>query len=91
MNHSLQNNELQQKLMQTRHLYQQTRWVFYAIFIACGLAFVLGLIWMNIIAIASGVISALLFAMAYLGVIMVFDENIQELQHKLDQSHTPVA
>lgn len=85
---STETNNFQQKLAHTSRLYQQTRWAFYAIFILCGLTFVLGLLWMNVIAMATGVISALLFAMAYLGVIMVFDENLQELRDKLAQHNT---
>ena len=91
MTQTIEKLNFDQQLAHTQNVYKQVRWTFYTIFALCGLIFILGLIWMNVIAIASGFISAMMFAMAYLGVIMVFDENIKELQNKINSNTKSIA
>ncbi|MCO6526391.1 MULTISPECIES: hypothetical protein [Snodgrassella] len=83
---AIADNELSRQLTQKEQKFKRVKFYFNVIFALCCLVFALGLVWMNVMAIASSFITAMMFGMAYLGVIMIFDEDIKEIKHKLEKS-----
>ncbi|WP_239324763.1 hypothetical protein [Snodgrassella gandavensis] len=79
-------NELRVQLAQKEQKFKRVKFYFNVIFVLCFLVFALGLLWMNVMAIASSFITAMMFGMAYLGVIMIFEEDINEIKIKLEKT-----
>lgn len=84
-------NELSVQLAHKEQKFKRVKFYFNVIFALCFLAFALGLVWMNTMAIASSFITAMMFGMAYLGVIMIFEEDIKELKIKLEKTQSVSA
>ncbi|PIT14555.1 hypothetical protein BGI32_07440 [Snodgrassella alvi] len=84
-------NELSVQLAQKEQKFKRVKFYFNVIFALCFLVFALGLLWMNVMAIASSFITAMMFGMAYLGVIMIFEEDINEIRIKLEETAEKTA
>ncbi|MCX8749662.1 hypothetical protein J3U75_09840 [Snodgrassella sp. B3088] len=78
--------DLSEQLTHKEKKFKRVKFYFNAIFALCFIVFALGLVWMNVMAIASSFITAMMFGMAYLGVIMIFEEDIKEIKIKLEKS-----
>jgi hypothetical protein len=83
---AIASNELSVQLTQKEQKFKRVKLWFNVIFALCFLVFALGLVWMNVMAIASSFITAMMFGMAYLGVIMIFEEDINEIKTKLEKT-----
>lgn len=78
--------DLSKQLMHKEQKFKRVKFYFNVIFALCFIVFALGLVWMNVMAIASSFITAMMFGMAYLGVIMIFEEDIKEIKIKLEKT-----
>lgn len=88
---STNSNELSVQLAHKEQKFKRVKFYFNVIFALCFLVFAVGLVWMNTMAIASSFITAMMFGMAYLGVIMIFEEDIKELKIKLEKTQSVSA
>lgn len=71
--------ELAKKLV----FYQRLIWFFYALFAICLVFFAGGLYWHNAMAIAGGFVAAMMLGMAYLGVVIARDDEIQTVKDRI--------
>lgn len=79
-----QDAELNAQIAQKQQKYQRLIRFFYVLFAICAVVFVGGLYWQNVMAIAGGFVAAMMFGMAYLGVVITRDDEISALKDRLN-------
>ncbi|WP_066568783.1 hypothetical protein [Snodgrassella sp. CFCC 13594] len=76
-------NELLSTLKKKEHEYQKIRIFFYVSLSICILFFIVGIFIKNVMSIAGGFVTAMMLGMGYLGAIMIYHDEINDLKRKI--------